>query len=187
MLAPEIWAVPTHPPLFLIKMFFGVGFFPLLPLCFTSTSFLFFYFLFSCGWFSSPYVGWLQQPQDKQYPILPMCVVFPCVQTMKQWYGCQCLGFLANTQLLMQATDTGAVQTPWESLHRKLTLGEKSLAGRRSLSVCWYYTRLFGVMLSRTTSRPTILSCQHRWTVLWWNESVGEPCCTWPISRCETK
>ena len=41
----------------------------------------------------------LQQLQEQQYPFLPVCAVFSCVQTVV--YGCQCLGFVTCTQMLM--------------------------------------------------------------------------------------
>ena len=46
----------------------------------------------------------------------------------KHWYGCQRLGFLTYVlRCWCMRLYAWPAQTPWESLHRKLTLGEKSL------------------------------------------------------------
>ena len=59
-----------------------------------------------------------------RYPFLPVCAVFSCVQ---QWFGCQCLGSLHARRCWCMWLHMGAVRTQHESLHWKLTLGEKSL------------------------------------------------------------
>ena len=40
------------------------------------------YFTVPYGKFGSPYLGEAQQPQEQQNPLLSVCAVFPCVQTM---------------------------------------------------------------------------------------------------------
>ena len=40
------------------------------------------YFIVPCGKFGLSYPGMAQQPQKQRYPLLSVCAVFPCVQTM---------------------------------------------------------------------------------------------------------
>ena len=89
------------------------------------------YFLVPHGNFGSPYLGKTQQLQERHYPSLPVCAVF---LVSKQWYGCQCLGFLRCAQMLMHVIERGGggegggcTDTVRKSAW-KLTLGERSLA-----------------------------------------------------------
>ena len=96
--------------------------------------FVLFFVFFStpCGKFGSLYLGKAQQPQEQRYPFLSVCV--QCFRVSKQWYGCQIwdLGIwdwdwdfgIRNVRTRLIA---GAVYGNSESLHWKLTLGEKSL------------------------------------------------------------
>ena len=61
--------------------------------------------------------GKAQQPQKQCYPFLSVWY-FPA---SKQWYGCQCWGFVTHAQMLMRVM-------AHKGLHWKLTRGEKSLA-----------------------------------------------------------
>ena len=62
------------------------------------------YLIVPCGKFKVPYLGTAQQPQEQRYPLLSVCAVF---FLSKQRYGCQGLGFLRRTQMLMHATAHG--------------------------------------------------------------------------------
>ena len=84
-----------------IKMFFSVLHFPLWEM-----------------WVALP-VGKAQQPQlqEQHYPFLSVCAV------SKQWFGCQCLGVLMSTQIIihaishracMDAVRESALKVDWE-------------------------------------------------------------------------
>ena len=59
------------------------------------------------GW---SYLGKAQQLQEQCYPLLSMCAVFPCVQTMVQLPVCG----VFNVSTVVDACDCtwGAVRTP---------------------------------------------------------------------------
>ena len=40
------------------------------------------YFIVPWGKLGSPYLGKAQQPREQRYPLLPVCAVFSCLQTM---------------------------------------------------------------------------------------------------------
>ena len=48
--------------------------------------------------------GKAQQPLEQRYPFISMCAVF---WVSKQWYGCQCLGFLTYAHNLIDAIANG--------------------------------------------------------------------------------
>ena len=54
------------------------------------------------------------------------CVQHFCVS--KQWYGCQCLGFLTSAQMLMHVIAHMGYMDILRECALKFTLGEKSLA-----------------------------------------------------------
>ena len=80
--------------------------------------------LFVAG--NSGHLTWvrLKQPREQCHPFLAVHAGFLYVQTKIN--GCQCLGSLACVRT--NSIATGAAWTPKESLHWKLTVGEKSLA-----------------------------------------------------------
>ena len=82
-------------------------------------------FIVLCGKFESPYPGKAQQLQERYYPLLSVCAVFLCVQTMVRlpMFGI----FNVHTWCWSGQLHTGAVQTQLESLYWNPTLGEKSL------------------------------------------------------------
>ena len=66
---------------------------------------------------NSGHLSWmrLQLHQEQRYPLLPLCAVFLSV---RQWHGCQCLGYLTCAQMLMHAiAGRGCTKTseswPW--------------------------------------------------------------------------
>ena len=84
---------------------------------FSNVLFLFLVLHFPLREVGSLCLGKAQQPQEQRYPFLSACVVFSCVPTVVWLPKCWCMRW-----------HTGAVRTPSESLHWKLTLGERSLA-----------------------------------------------------------
>ena len=80
------------------------------------------YFIFPCRTLWSPYMGKAQQPQVQRYPFLSVCVVF---RVSRRWYGCQCLGFLTCTQMLMQAIAHGGCTDTVRESALKVAPGRK--------------------------------------------------------------
>ena len=99
--------------------------------------FLFFYFLqFYCP---NGVLSWencvsfsgqsqLRQSRATQPTVHAKCFSVSIIHRTLAWTT----WFLTCTQMLMHAIAHGGVRTPWESLHWKLTLGEKSLAAQRN-------------------------------------------------------
>ena len=58
------------------------------------------YFFAPCRKFGSSYLSQAQQPHEQRYPLLSVCAVFSCVQTMV-WLPA--LGFLTCAKMLMHA------------------------------------------------------------------------------------
>ena len=76
-------------------------------------------FFVPCGNFGSPYLGNAQQLQEQRYPFLSMPAG---IRLYRHWHGCQCLGFLTCTPVLMHASaNVGWTDTVRESVHFKLT------------------------------------------------------------------
>ena len=75
---------------------------------------------------------------------------YQCVQyfrVTKQLYGCQCLGFLMCTQMLMHAiAHGGCVDTVRESA-LKVDSGRKIPCHTRDFNLCWYCAWLFSQTL----------------------------------------
>ena len=68
-----------------------------------------------------------QQPQEQRYPLLSVCVVFSCVQTMV-WL--LVFGTFDVQTVLCLRLHTGAVRTPQDSLRWKPPLGKTPLPHR---------------------------------------------------------
>ena len=66
-----------------------------------------------------------------------LCMQYFCVS--KQWCGYQCWGFLTCTQMSMHVIAHGSCTNiiSSENLHWKVTLGEKSLAGKGCRRIHW--------------------------------------------------
>ena len=81
-------------------------------------------FIVSCGNFGSPYKGYSSPKSSATHSY--QCVQYFRVST--QWYGCQCLGFLTCTQMLMHAIAHGGCTDTVRKSALKLILGEIFLA-----------------------------------------------------------
>ena len=88
----------------------------------------FYYFIVPCWKLGSPYPSKAHSSRKSSATHSYQCVQYFRV-SQRRPYGCQCWGFLTCAQMLMHAISHGGC-TDIVSLHRELTLGEKSLASR---------------------------------------------------------
>ena len=73
------------------------------------------------------------------------CVQYLCVS--KQWYGCQCLGFLTCAQMLMHATPHRGYTDVIRESALEVDSGRKIVCRTRDLSPCQCCPWLFSQML----------------------------------------
>ena len=91
-------------------------------------------------------LNWVRHSNRKSYQFRSMCRVFP---VSKQWDSCQCCNFWYAHKCRYMRLHTDAVRTPQESLHWKLTRGEKK-------NPLWHRG------LERSYNRPAFMPCVQR-------------------------
>ena len=90
---------------------------------------------------------------------------YQCVQyfsVSKQWYGCQCLGFLMCAQLLMYAIVQGGCMDTIRKRALEVDSGREIPCCTWGLDLCQYCTWLFSWMLYLLSySRPQLSKCDR--------------------------
>ena len=80
------------------------------------------------------------------------------VRSMFMWYGCQCLGFLTCTQMLMHVTTNGGYVNTVRESALKVDWGRKNPCDIRELNLYQYCAMLFGLTLYQL-SCPAPVHC----------------------------
>ena len=113
-----------------------------------------------CTWpFSIPLpltTHWLKSPHSVFEGWPCWCMLY--FQESKQWHGCQCLGFLTCTQMLMHVTTHGGYVNTVRESALKADWGRKNPCDIRELNLYQYCAMLFGLTLYQL-SCPAPVHC----------------------------